>query len=164
MSKSAASQDSSDTGTHMDLFKKFKRFNPLEPSLGIVGFFLVVVLFIFCFFYLDYGAAVRGPRTRGFSLLGLHFAGNLFGDPPLLKTTNTNGLRLFDGRICDHLLLKIQKFTLEHKNSQNVSNLLSWFLIDGVFNKVKHVLLRAHQSVGRPIQSESRVHSSNMIV
>lgn len=74
MNKSAASQDSGDTVTHMDLLKKFKRFNPLEPSLGIVGFFLIVVLFVSCFFYLDYGAVARGLRFRGITLLGLHFS------------------------------------------------------------------------------------------
>jgi hypothetical protein len=38
----------------MDFLKKFKRFNPLEPSLTILGFFFLSILFIGCFFYVDY--------------------------------------------------------------------------------------------------------------
>ncbi|KAF7804760.1 protein trichome birefringence-like 10 [Senna tora] len=76
-----ASQDSGDTMTHTDMFKKFKRFNPLEPSLGLVGFFLTVVLFVGCFFFLDYGAVVRGLRSRGVTFLGLHSSSSpLLGD------------------------------------------------------------------------------------
>ncbi|XP_027350616.1 protein trichome birefringence-like 10 [Abrus precatorius] len=70
MSKSAAPKDSNDAVTHFDFFKKFKRFSPLESSLGIVGFFFVAALFIGCFFYLDY----EGLRSRGTTLLGLHFS------------------------------------------------------------------------------------------
>ncbi|KAI4349530.1 hypothetical protein L6164_010110 [Bauhinia variegata] len=66
MTKNGASQDSGDTMTHLDLFKKYKRFNPLESSLGIVGFFLVTILFIGCFFFLDYTTVVQGLRSRGF--------------------------------------------------------------------------------------------------
>jgi hypothetical protein len=46
--------------THLEFFKKFKRFNPLEPSLGILGFFLVTILLIGCFSYLDYRTVVHG--------------------------------------------------------------------------------------------------------
>lgn len=48
----------------MEFLKKFKRFNPLESSLGVLGFFLVVLCFIGCFFFLDYRAVSRGLRTR----------------------------------------------------------------------------------------------------
>ncbi|XP_021681324.2 protein trichome birefringence-like 11 isoform X2 [Hevea brasiliensis] len=57
--------------THLDLCKKFKRLNPLEPSLGILGFLLVTLLFIGCFFYLDYRSVTRGLRHHGVSWLGL---------------------------------------------------------------------------------------------
>ncbi|XP_004290664.1 PREDICTED: protein trichome birefringence-like 10 [Fragaria vesca subsp. vesca] len=50
--------------TQLELFKKIKRFNPLEPSLSILGFFLVTVLLIGCFFYLDYRTVVHGIRSR----------------------------------------------------------------------------------------------------
>ncbi|KAJ6938833.1 hypothetical protein NC651_005309 [Populus alba x Populus x berolinensis] len=60
-----------DTMTHLDFFKKLKRLNPLEPSLGILGFFLVTVLLICCFFYLDYRSVTRGLRHHGISWSGL---------------------------------------------------------------------------------------------
>ncbi|XP_062022610.1 protein trichome birefringence-like 10 [Rosa rugosa] len=50
--------------THLEFFKKIKRFNPLEPSLGILGFFLVTVLLIGCFSYLDYRTVVHGIRSH----------------------------------------------------------------------------------------------------
>lgn len=47
--------------THFtDFLKKLKRFRLLEPSLGILGFFLVTVCVICGFFYLDYRAAAKG--------------------------------------------------------------------------------------------------------
>ncbi|KAJ9171945.1 hypothetical protein P3X46_015241 [Hevea brasiliensis] len=70
-SNTASPQHHQDTMTHLDFFKKFKRLNPLEPSLGIIGFFLVTLLFIGCFFYLDYRSVTRGLRYHGLSLLGL---------------------------------------------------------------------------------------------
>ena len=46
----------------MDCFKKMKRLRIFEPSLGILGFFLVAVCVIFGFFLLDYKAVVKGSR------------------------------------------------------------------------------------------------------
>ncbi|KAK0580475.1 hypothetical protein LWI29_002371 [Acer saccharum] len=72
MSKNTSPRDS-DTMTHFDFLKKFKRFNPLEPSLGIVGFVLVTVLFIGCFFYLDYPTVARSgwyPQPSWLGLIG----------------------------------------------------------------------------------------------
>ncbi|KAK7857105.1 protein trichome birefringence-like 10 [Quercus suber] len=60
MTKSTTSKDQEGTMTHLDFFKKFKRLNPLEPSLAILGFFLVTLLFISCFYYLDYHTVARG--------------------------------------------------------------------------------------------------------
>lgn len=48
----------------MEFLKKFKRFNPLESSLGVLGFFLVAICFIGCFFFLDYRSVSQGLRTR----------------------------------------------------------------------------------------------------
>lgn len=45
----------------MDFFKKVKRFRLFEPSLGILGFFLVTVCVIFGFFFLDYKTVIKGP-------------------------------------------------------------------------------------------------------
>lgn len=46
----------------MECFKKMKRLRLFEPSLGILGFFLVAVCVIFGFFLLDYKAVVKGSR------------------------------------------------------------------------------------------------------
>jgi hypothetical protein len=67
MTKSTTSKDPEDTMAHFDFFKKFKRFNPLEPSMGILGFFLVSLLFISCFYYMDYHTVDRGITWLGFS-------------------------------------------------------------------------------------------------
>ncbi|KAK4273129.1 hypothetical protein QN277_021587 [Acacia crassicarpa] len=103
VSKSSTSEDSGDTMTRLDLFKKFKLCNPLEPSLGIVGFFMTVLLLISCFFYLDYGAASTGLRSRRVPLLGLHFSSS-FSPSPLLGGAGVeyldkegDGCDLFDG-------------------------------------------------------------------
>ncbi|KAL9670018.1 hypothetical protein QQ045_007568 [Rhodiola kirilowii] len=44
--------------THLDFLKKFKRLNPLEPSLVILAFILLLVLS--CFFFLDLRAMSKG--------------------------------------------------------------------------------------------------------
>ncbi|GLT78442.1 hypothetical protein SLA2020_499780 [Shorea laevis] len=54
------SQDGHETMPMFELFKKFKRFRLFEPSVGVMGFFLIVVCVICCFFYLDYRAAAKG--------------------------------------------------------------------------------------------------------
>ncbi|WJZ91413.1 hypothetical protein VitviT2T_010488 [Vitis vinifera] len=41
---------------HIEFLKKFKCFNPLESSVGILGFFFVTKCFIGCFLFLDYRA------------------------------------------------------------------------------------------------------------
>ncbi|KAI9181675.1 hypothetical protein LWI28_017416 [Acer negundo] len=72
MSKNTSPRDS-DTMTHFDFLKKFKRFNPLEPSFAILGFVLVTVLFIGCFFYLDYPTVTRSgwyPQPSWLGLIG----------------------------------------------------------------------------------------------
>ncbi|KAI9080292.1 hypothetical protein K1719_037686 [Acacia pycnantha] len=103
VSKSSTSENSGDTMTCLDLFKKFKLCNPLEPSLGIVGFFMTVLLLISCFFYLDYGAALTGLRSRRVPLLGLHFSSS-FSPSPLVRGARVeyldkegDGCDLFDG-------------------------------------------------------------------
>lgn len=71
MTKKTTSPLDSDTMTHLDFFQKFKRLNPLEPSLGIIGFILVAILFIGCFSYLDYRTLTRRVHYYDPSLLGL---------------------------------------------------------------------------------------------
>lgn len=52
----------------MIVFNKFKRLKlikPVEPSLGVLGFFVItIVCFICCFFYLDYRIVTKGYRSR----------------------------------------------------------------------------------------------------
>lgn len=54
------SQELEPMPTYFDHFKKFKRLRLFEPSVGILGFFLVTVCIICCFFYLDYRAVAKG--------------------------------------------------------------------------------------------------------
>ncbi|XP_065861164.1 protein trichome birefringence-like 11 [Euphorbia lathyris] len=68
---SNGSSEQPDKMTHLDLLQKFKRFKPLEPSLGILGFSFVTMLFIGCFFYLDFRALTPGMRYQRFSWVGL---------------------------------------------------------------------------------------------
>ncbi|XP_057538842.1 protein trichome birefringence-like 10 [Amaranthus tricolor] len=44
----------------MEVFNKFKRFRFFEPSVNIIGFFVVIVCAICCFLYLDYRGIVSG--------------------------------------------------------------------------------------------------------
>ncbi|KAL5561657.1 hypothetical protein UlMin_031404 [Ulmus minor] len=72
MAKSTSSSEDSENGvTHLEFFKKLKRFSPLEPSLGLLSFFFVSALFISCFFYLDYETVAKGLHSGGVSWLGL---------------------------------------------------------------------------------------------
>lgn len=43
-----------------DLFKKIKRLRLFEPSVGVLGFIIVTVGLICCFFYLDFGRVAKG--------------------------------------------------------------------------------------------------------
>ncbi|KAJ7972809.1 Trichome birefringence-like family [Quillaja saponaria] len=89
--------------THLDLFSKFKRFNSLEPSLRILGFFLVTLLFIGCFFYLDYHTVVRRFHSHGVTWLGfrgssLSSSSSFGGDVlPEFLYENGDGCDIFDG-------------------------------------------------------------------
>lgn len=87
--------------THLEMFKKLKRWNPLEPYWGVLGFFLLSLCIICCFFYLDYQAVTRGSfHSRGgkvelFQWLG--FGRSLgYGRPGFLERGG-DGCDLFDG-------------------------------------------------------------------
>ncbi|GMH29267.1 hypothetical protein Nepgr_031110 [Nepenthes gracilis] len=47
----------------MESLKKFKRLKYCEPSLGFLGFFLVILGFIGCFLYLDYRAVTKAFQS-----------------------------------------------------------------------------------------------------
>lgn len=101
MTKSAlTSQHSGDSMAHLVMFKKLKRFIPLEPSLGMVSFFLISSLFIGCFFFLDYRAPVWGLHSRGVNLLGLHISFLSSSSSPLTGDSRPEFLDQ-DGNTCD---------------------------------------------------------------
>ncbi|KAF4365058.1 hypothetical protein F8388_001806 [Cannabis sativa] len=54
-----------ETMSFSEAFKKFKRFRLFEPSLGVLGFFFVIVCVVFCFFYLDSRSFSKGYRFSG---------------------------------------------------------------------------------------------------
>ncbi|RDY13625.1 Protein trichome birefringence-like 10, partial [Mucuna pruriens] len=105
MSKSATPKDSGDNPvTHLDFLKKFKRFSPLESSLGVLAFFFVASLFVACFFYLDY----KGFRSRGTTILDLDFSSSsssssssvtssVSSDPIQFLTQDGDDCDVFDG-------------------------------------------------------------------
>ncbi|KAJ7954936.1 Trichome birefringence-like family [Quillaja saponaria] len=53
------SQIDPETMPVFEVFKKFKRLKFFEPSLGVLGFFIVSACLICCFFYLDYRAVAK---------------------------------------------------------------------------------------------------------
>lgn len=104
MAKSGSSEDSNVTMTRSKFFKNFKHLNPLEPSLGILGIFLVTVLFVSCFFYLDYNSVASGLRSRGVAWLGLHGFSSPPPPPPSYSSTCENARPGFldeGGNECD---------------------------------------------------------------
>lgn len=49
-----------ETMAFFEVFKRFKRLRLFEPSVGVLGFFVVTVCVICGFFYLDYRAVAKG--------------------------------------------------------------------------------------------------------
>ncbi|KAH1194877.1 Protein trichome birefringence-like 11 [Glycine max] len=97
MSKSVtATKDLGDnTATHLNFFEKFKRFNPLESSLGVLAFFFVASLFIASFFYLDY----KGFRSRGTAtVLHLDFSSPSSSAPVQFLSQDGDKCDVFDGK------------------------------------------------------------------
>lgn len=94
--KTNVSETKKTTMTHMDFLKKFKRFNPLEPSLTILGFFFVSILFIACFFYVDYKGILH---SRGTKLFSFHFSSSSRSSPPPIQflTQKGDNCDVFDG-------------------------------------------------------------------
>ncbi|KAA8543223.1 hypothetical protein F0562_021282 [Nyssa sinensis] len=89
------------TTSELDFFKKFKRLKPLEPSPGILGFFLLYVFLILCFFYFDYRAVTQGflPSVQSglitwFGINGSSSGGNVW--PEFLEESG-DGCDIFYG-------------------------------------------------------------------
>ncbi|KAJ9687046.1 hypothetical protein PVL29_015770 [Vitis rotundifolia] len=79
--------------THMEFLKKFKHFNPLESSLGILGIFLVAICFIGCFFFLDYGV-VRFDESQLSSLSSSEAVANVLSG---FLEEGVDGCNVFNG-------------------------------------------------------------------
>ncbi|CAN1807534.1 Protein trichome birefringence-like 11 [Linum perenne] len=72
-------QEEHETMHSFDFCNKFKRFRLYEPSVGVLGFFLVTLCVVFCFFYLDYrdviGRLYRVP-TKSERFMSIQFGNN----------------------------------------------------------------------------------------
>ncbi|KAB2625274.1 protein trichome birefringence-like 10 [Pyrus ussuriensis x Pyrus communis] len=60
-----SSQPDPETMPFFEAFNKFRRLKPLEPSLGVLGFFFASVCVILCFVYLDDRALAKGFQFPG---------------------------------------------------------------------------------------------------
>ncbi|GMH08403.1 hypothetical protein Nepgr_010243 [Nepenthes gracilis] len=74
---------------YAEAFKKFKRFKYFEPSIGILGFFMLVFCTVSCFFYLDYRAVAKSFK---FPLQSERFLWLQFDDGSILKEKNVSFL------------------------------------------------------------------------
>ncbi|KAF5950912.1 hypothetical protein HYC85_012905 [Camellia sinensis] len=82
-----------------DFLKKFKRLRLFEPSLGILGFFLVTVCVLCCFFYLDYSAVATRFRisTESEEFVLLKFNGSVEDRRVEFLSEKGGGCDVFDG-------------------------------------------------------------------
>ncbi|KAL7251867.1 hypothetical protein ACSBR1_013672 [Camellia fascicularis] len=82
-----------------DFLKKFKRLRLFEPSLGVLGFFLVTVCVLCCFFYLDYSAVAKRFRisTEPEEFLLLKFNGSVEDQRVEFLSEKGGGCDVFDG-------------------------------------------------------------------
>ncbi|XP_052190434.1 protein trichome birefringence-like 10 [Diospyros lotus] len=99
MSKSPSHQELEARPACLGLFKKFKRLRLFEPSLGVLGFFLVAVCIICCFFYLDYRAAAKGFRisSQADRSLWMKFNGSREDRIVQFLSEKGGGCDVFDG-------------------------------------------------------------------
>ena len=102
MSKSPSSQQETETTMPVfEAFKKIKRFRFLEPSLGVLGFFILTALLVCCFFYLDYRDFVGKFGFSGQSqrLTWLQLKGSVEDAVRVdFLGKNGSGCDLFDGK------------------------------------------------------------------
>lgn len=82
-----------------DFLKKFKRLRLFEPSLGVLGFFLVTVCVLCCFFYLDYSAVAKRFRisTEPEEFVLLKFNGSVEDRRVEYLSEKGGGCDVFDG-------------------------------------------------------------------
>ncbi|KAI8005457.1 Protein trichome birefringence-like 11 [Camellia lanceoleosa] len=100
MSKNPSHPDF-ETMSHFDFLNKFKRLRLFEPSLGVLGFFLLTLCFICCFFYLDYRAVPKGLQisTQSDRFVWLRFNGSGSGEDPKIEFLSEmgSGCDVFEG-------------------------------------------------------------------
>ncbi|OWM77911.1 protein trichome birefringence-like 11 [Punica granatum] len=84
--------------THLDLLKRLKRWNSLEPSFGVLGFLFVASIFVGSFFCLDYRAVTLRLKAAGLGSLGSPFS-TLVGrnERPGFFDDGGNECDVFDG-------------------------------------------------------------------
>ncbi|KAL6970381.1 Protein trichome birefringence-like 11 [Sarracenia purpurea var. burkii] len=97
--KNPSQQDLETMPTYSDFLKKFKRSRLFEPSLGILGFFLVTICVLFCFFYLNYRTVAKGlrPSMKSDRFLWLKFNGSGEDRRVEFLDENGGGCDLFEG-------------------------------------------------------------------
>ncbi|XP_019180649.1 PREDICTED: protein trichome birefringence-like 10 [Ipomoea nil] len=88
-----------ETVAFLDMFKKVKRLRLFEPSVGVLGFVLVTVSVIFCFFLLGYRSVGKGLRFSAESqrVLWLRFGGSASREKVGFLSENGSQCDVFDG-------------------------------------------------------------------
>ncbi|CAL5392982.1 unnamed protein product [Camellia sinensis] len=99
MSNNPYHQDMETVPICSDFLKKFKRLRLFEPSLGVLGFFLVTVCVLCCFFYLDYSAVATRFRisTESEEFVLLKFNGSVEDRRVEFLSEKGDGCDVFDG-------------------------------------------------------------------
>ncbi|KAI8011570.1 Protein trichome birefringence-like 10 [Camellia lanceoleosa] len=99
MSNNPYHQDMETVPICSDFLKKFKRLRLFEPSLGVLGFFLVTVCVLCCFFYLDYSAVATRFRisTESEEFVLLKFNGSVEDRRVEFLSEKGGGCDVFDG-------------------------------------------------------------------
>ncbi|KAE8714579.1 Protein trichome birefringence-like 11 [Hibiscus syriacus] len=98
-------QQDHETMPSFDFCTRFKRFKLFEPSVGVLGFFLVAVCVICCFFYLDYRAVAKGYRvpneSERFMWLKLDGSSSSSSSPSSISEVNRVDFLSLEGQGCD---------------------------------------------------------------
>lgn len=88
-----------ETVAFLDMFKKVKRLRLFEPSVGVLGFVLVMVSVMFCFFLLGYRSVGKGLRFSAESqrVLWVRFGGSASREKVGFLSENGSQCDVFDG-------------------------------------------------------------------
>ncbi|WCJ23688.1 TRICHOME BIREFRINGENCE-LIKE 11 [Euphorbia peplus] len=97
MSKISQSHQEQELLLFFEHFKKLKRFKFFEPSIGILGFFLVSICLICCFFFLDFRAVITKVPVKPQRFMLLQFNGSGLNTRVDFLGEKGDGCNLFDG-------------------------------------------------------------------